>query len=65
MWRKRSRIDHHLFLCLTKVSLYPTKLRIKHNGVTPGYLYVVSDDIGPGRCVSPIPTRQMPITGSG
>ena len=23
------------------------KLRIKHNGVTPGYLYTVSDDIGP------------------
>ena len=23
------------------------KLRVKHNGVTPGYLYVVSDDIGP------------------
>ena len=23
------------------------KLRIKHNGMTPGYLYVVSDDIGP------------------
>ena len=23
------------------------KLRVKHNGVTPGYLYAVSDDIGP------------------
>lgn len=23
------------------------KLRVKHNGVTPGYLYVVSDGIGP------------------
>ncbi len=23
------------------------KLSIKHNGVTPGYLYVISDDIGP------------------
>ena len=23
------------------------KLRVKHNGATPGYLYVVADDIGP------------------
>ena len=38
---------------------------VKHNGVTPGYLYTVSRGDRSRRISIRIPTRRMPMAGSG
>ena len=36
-----------LSVCLTRASPSLSRVRVKHNGVTPGYLYIVSEQIDP------------------